>query len=659
MIVDSRINKILAMRTDSVAMLGALDAISEFYGANTVDARRSLRQDLEHQNIQLAKKFLGEFDQVRQHIQVVEDQANNMVDACNALASRVSDADSNMKSFMEKASELENRRNFMFDQSKEIAAFLSRFQLSSTEVNVLCTSDINDPVSAKCFFDALKRLKLAYSECKLMVERQRYSAGFELLDILGQHQDTAYERLFEWVKIKCENLPEGGSSEDVDSLLQVAIKYLKSLPMYFAQCQDLVVSSRRTQLVQRFVIALTQGGPSGRVFRAMDVHAHDAVRYVGDMLAWMHQAVASEGEFLESVFGDSDSDGRKVMNLADATTKTESVDDESGKAIAGLTIQDLLSRCLQGLGRPLRVRIMQSLETHAGLEVLYTLTDLLSFYEKTFSMLVEKENSVHSTVKGCLLECRRLFMASLNKQADALLQTGSSYPADLTSSHATKECCRQIQEILRVHSTSLSNVPYDTADECHVDAVLGNIIQPLLQSCRLGGQSVSGGDTAIFMLNNVSAMQRILRDAAKVSESGRLATSTWLDQLETEASTWVTVMVREELQRTLHRSDLDKLLELLEVLPEDLVASQQSGLDQDRVATILRAFYSSLFSTVAPHFERLQDPEFREITRRQTAEVVAESHLKIYQLVSNKKNGYSESILSHTQNEVRVLLGCS
>jgi hypothetical protein len=32
------------MRTDSVAMLEALDAISEFYGDNTVDARRALRQ---------------------------------------------------------------------------------------------------------------------------------------------------------------------------------------------------------------------------------------------------------------------------------------------------------------------------------------------------------------------------------------------------------------------------------------------------------------------------------------------------------------------------------------------------------------------------------------------------------------------------------------
>ena len=660
-IVDSRINKILAMRTDSVAMLEALDAISEFYGANTVDARRSLRQDLELQNIQLAKRFLSEFDQVHKNIQEVENQANGMVEACQSLASRVSDADSNMKSFMEKASELENRRNMYNLQSEEIRTFLGRFQLSSKEVDILSKSNIDDPREAKHFFDALKRLKTAYSECKQMVEKQNYTAGFELLDILGQHQDTAYERLFDWVKNKCENLPESGSSEDVDSLLQISIRYLKSLPLYFAQCQDLVVTSRRTQLVQRFVIALTQGGPSGQVFRAMDVHAHDALRYVGDMLAWMHQAVASEEEFLESVFGDGHDEG-KVRNLADdANTEHETEGNDDENAEAGFTIQDLLARCLQGLGRPLRVRIMQSLETRAGIEVLYALTDLLSFYEKTFSSIVKKENAVHSTIKGCLMECRRLFASSLNKQADALLATPASYPTDLTASHATKECCRQIHEILRVHGTALSNISYDNSDECHIDTVLGSIIQPLLQSCRMGGQNsgVSSGDTAIFMLNNVSAVQNVLKDAAKISESGQLATSTWLEHLDVESKTWVDVLVREEVSRTLHRSDLDKLMESIDVLPVELVASNQPGLDQDRIGTVLRAFYSSLFSTVAPHFERLKDPEFREITRKETAEAVATCYEKLYTIVSNPKNQYNTSIISHSPSEVRVLLGCT
>lgn len=32
------------------------------------------------------------------------------------------------------------------------------------------------------------------------------------------------------------------------------------------------------------------------------MHAHDPLRYVGDMLAWVHQAIAAEREFLESLF---------------------------------------------------------------------------------------------------------------------------------------------------------------------------------------------------------------------------------------------------------------------------------------------------------------------------------------------------------------------
>ena len=47
--------------------------------------------------------------------------------------------------------------------------------------------------------------------------------------------------------------------------------------------------------------ALTRGGPGGRP-RPIELHAHDPLRYVGDMLAWVHQAIAAEHEFLESLF---------------------------------------------------------------------------------------------------------------------------------------------------------------------------------------------------------------------------------------------------------------------------------------------------------------------------------------------------------------------
>jgi hypothetical protein len=510
-IVDSRINKVLAMRTDSVAMLEALDAISEFYVSNTVDARRMLRQDLELQNINLAKKFLAEFESVRTRIDEVESLSNNLEQACDGLAKRVKDADENMKSFMEKASQLENKRNFYETQSREIKSFLSRFQLSNEEIDLLYHANLDRSDSANAFFEVLHRLKAAYGDCKNMVEQHCYSVGFELLEILGQHQDRAYQHLFEWVRGKCEALSENGAIDDFDTntKLQIAIRFLKKLPIYFDQCQDLLVNSRRTQLVQRFVVALTQGdantsittagggsvaggGKGGHhaASRALDLHAHDAARYVGGMLAWMHQAVASEQEFLEAIFGDSEAaertpyprsnaaalsgSNKAVVNVAGSGSGGEADgqagspaerDIHEGEGTAeggatdsntstgpggktGLTGPQLLARCLQGLGRPLRVRIVQTLETKSSLDVLYSLTDLLSFYEATFARITPVENAVHSAVKGCLNECKRMFLAALNKQGQSLLASPVTYPLDLKASVVTRECAVQVKHVV-------------------------------------------------------------------------------------------------------------------------------------------------------------------------------------------------------------------
>jgi hypothetical protein len=87
--------------------------------------------------------------------------------------------------------------------------------------------------------------------------------------------------------------------------------------------------------------------------------------------------------------------------------------------------------------------------------------------------------------------------------------------------------------------------------------------------------------------------------------------------------------VSEEVARALRRSDLDKLLELIDVLPADLRACEQLGLSNDRVGTVLRAFYASLFSTVTAQFERLQDPTLREKMRNGIADQVAAAHAKV------------------------------
>jgi hypothetical protein len=49
-----------------------------------------------------------------------------------------------------------------------------------------------------------------------------------------------------------------------------------------------VANMRHNALFRRFITALTRGGPGGMP-RPIEVHAHDPLRYVGDMLGWLHQ----------------------------------------------------------------------------------------------------------------------------------------------------------------------------------------------------------------------------------------------------------------------------------------------------------------------------------------------------------------------------------
>jgi hypothetical protein len=147
--------------------------------------------------------------------------------------------------------------------------------------------------------------------------------------------------------------------------------------------------------------------------------------------------------------------------------------------------------------------------------------DLLSFFELKLNKLVPSENSVHSAIKGCAGECRRLFSSTLTKQAAAINASVQTYGIDLSILRLSKECSKQVRDVFKVYSSLMSPIStavtqnVDPSDDgsviassapnvYYIENVLGAIIQPMLQALRLcSDQSMQGTDAAVFMLNNV------------------------------------------------------------------------------------------------------------------------------------------------------------
>ena len=104
---------------------------------------------------------------------------------------------------------------------------------------------------------------------------------------------------------------------------------------------QILTSTRQASTLTAFLDALTRGGPNG-LPRPIELHAHDPTRYVGDMLAWIHQTTASEHEFLEGLFGVKEK--RRMVGAV------REVGGEGEKMV-----REALDKDLEGLSRPLKV----------------------------------------------------------------------------------------------------------------------------------------------------------------------------------------------------------------------------------------------------------------------------------------------------------------
>ncbi|CAM9855428.1 unnamed protein product, partial [Ectocarpus sp. 8 AP-2014] len=363
---------------------------------------------------------------------------------------------------------------------------------------------------------------------------------FELLEQLSKHQEAAYERLYRWVQDRCQTLEEETPAADVT--LQAAVRCLRDRPLYYAHCQESIVNMRRKLLVQRFVMALTSGQSS---VRPIEMQAHDPVRYVGDILAWVHQAVAMEKELVAALFGgggggnDSSSGGEDGGALAPG--------DGAAGAAAGedeglMSAEEVLCKVLQGIARPLQSRVSTVLESVREAGVGYRLLNLLAFYRATVGQLAGLDSPVLEALSECRKNADDTFRHAMKREGDRLVASPPAYTADLSALPAALDGAKRLTEVLQVHSTSL--VPAGEP-ESDVQPVLSGIVEPLLKACRLSADGLDPSDGAVFMLNNIDVIREALVAHAH--------TEAWTLELTTEMDKWLGVLVRHQADKVLER----------------------------------------------------------------------------------------------------------
>lgn len=369
-----------------------------------------------------------------------------------------------------------------------VTHFLTHFRLAPSEIQVLCTEQISEE-----FLSVLTRVADVQAQCRQLLRVHHKTALMDLVDETASLQETGYDRLYRWMQTQCSQL-EGDVSE-VPLLVRRGMKSLRGRSALYKVCLEDLGSSRRQSMFKKFITALTRGGPGG-VPRPIEIHAHEPLRYVGDMLAWLHQALATEHELLGSLFADSLSEeGKGAMS--------------GGERDATLSDQDrVLSSVFEGVASTVQARIESVLQAQSSPVVTFKLGNLLLFYLHTVGAMLPEGSPLTTTLQLCHKQAGRLFMEFLNTTAQRLYRHPPPAPQSLAPHQEVTAIIDELSDIMTSFDSSL--VPARVREN-YFRPVVDEAVEPLLAGCSLAANSISPAEGSVYLANCILALQGVLQ----------------------------------------------------------------------------------------------------------------------------------------------------
>jgi len=406
---------------------------------------------------------------------------------------------------LEEVTSLMNQKKQVEAKQRILDAFNSHFIISDSESTILTSTA--EPVNEE-FFHTVTRVKKIHHDCQVLLGTEDQRLGLEVLEQSSKQLNAAFQKLYRWIHREFKTLDL--ENPQINTSIRRSLRVLAERPTLFQSCLDFFAEAREQILSDYFYTALTgstsdtQSMPSTK---PIEFHAHDPLRYVGDMLAWAHSATVSEREALEVLFiseGDEIARGIQAGLESEPWSRPEGDEEifDGRKAL-----NQLVSRDLNGVARLLRQRTEQVIQSHEDATLAYKIANLIGFYKITFSKLLGGESEVLDVFTGLEESAMRQFRANMRDHVAAVQSELAVAPADLSAPEFLEEALEMLKALAKSYDTSIAAV--DNRDQ-GFQSVLAEALDPFLSGCENLYKRQSDPNNDIFAINCLLAAKTVL-----------------------------------------------------------------------------------------------------------------------------------------------------
>ncbi|KAK5115215.1 hypothetical protein LTR85_009973 [Meristemomyces frigidus] len=656
--LQNRITSVLSASYADLEIRDALSILDDRGVQNTAEARRNLRLDVQQELIECNGGIVQDFGKVADQLKRIGAAIQNLNASCAEMRKHVGAANRETGPMLEDAKTILNEKRQVETKQQLLDAFKAHFVVSDADLATLTSTA--EPVN-DAFFRILLRVKKIHRDSQVLLGSENQRLGLEILEQSSRHLNAAFQKLYRWVQREFKSLDL--ENPQISAAIRRALRVLAERPTLFQNCLDFFAEAREDILSNNFYAALT-GAPVDQdhpvMGKAIELSAHDPLRYVSDMLAWAHSATVSEREALEVLFiSEGDEIAKSIQTGIESEPWSRSDEPDAASIFDGRkALNQLVDRDLAGVFRQLRQRTEQVIQNHEDATLAYKISNLVVFYGSIFTNLLGEHSTLLETLGPLADTATRSFRSIIRDHVANLQANLAISPDDLAPPDFLVEALDVLQVLMKSYDTSI--VTSDRTQRIEgFQPVMQEALDPFLAGCENITNRIRSPDNHIFALNCLQVTKAHLRQYAFADRTSELQFR--IEEHESELTKAVHAWF-------LHESGLNMLVDNIATV-DDLSSSYKDPNQLASIAQQLDAFLPTATEDARTLTRQLEDKTLSRRIIENAAERFCEDFEEIEGLLvqademrAAQVNGEVEEevflrdVFPRTGDEIRVLL---
>ncbi|KAM3414040.1 Conserved oligomeric Golgi complex subunit 6 [Cercospora zeina] len=656
--LQNRITSVLSASYADLEIRDALSILDERGLQNTADTRRNLRLDVQEELIQCNGEIIHDFGKVAEQLQRIGTAIANLNASCVEMRKHVAASSRETAPMLDEAKSILAGRRQVETKQQLLDAFTQHFVVSDADLATLTSAA--EPVDDD-FFRIMTRVKKIHEDSQVLLGSENERLGLEILEQSSRQLNSAYQKLYRWVQREFKSLDL--ENPQISAAIRRALRVLAERPTLFQNCLDFFADARENILSNNFYSALT-GAPVDAdhpvLGKAIELSAHDPLRYVSDMLAWAHSATVSEREALEVLFiSEGDEIAKSIQAGIESEPWSRADGDDAALPFDGRkALNELVDRDLAGVFRQLKQRTEQVVQSHEDATLAYKISNLVTFYAGIVANLLGENSALLNILRPLSDSALRAFRSTMrdhvaNLQTDFALSTDDLAPADFLV-----DALETLKVLMKSYDTSVANANLTQRIQ-GFQTILQEALDPFLAGCENITTRLRKPNSHIFALNCLLATKEVLGAYSFADKSEALQPK--IDTHETELTQFMH-------RWFLKQSGLELLVDNI-TSADDLASSYKDPGQIISVAQQLDSFLPTATEDARTFLAQLENKTLARRIIENAAESFCEDFLEIETLVvqadelkMKQVNGDVEEEVGlreafpRTEDEIRVLL---